>query len=112
MVDYLEKYKPKLYYMAVRWKPSEHDKLKCNTDGASKGNSRKSSYDLCIRNHDVDLVYVQGEEINETTNMEVEAIAIREAIYHCTAIGITWIDIETNSLVLVKILLGIWEISW
>lgn len=67
---------------------------------------------MYLRNHDGDIVYAQGEEINETTNMEAEAITIREAIYHCIAIGIMWIDIETDSLVLVKILSRIWEIPW
>ncbi|KAH0712321.1 hypothetical protein KY289_008280 [Solanum tuberosum] len=31
-------YKPKIYYHIVQWKPPMMDQLKCNTDGASKGN--------------------------------------------------------------------------
>lgn len=86
LVDYLEMYIPKLYYMSVRWKPPKHGKFKCYNDGASTGNPGRILM-TSIRNHDGDLVYVQGEEINETTYMEAEAVTIRETSYHCMLLG-------------------------
>ncbi|KAK6791473.1 hypothetical protein RDI58_010554 [Solanum bulbocastanum] len=52
----------KLYYLPVCWKPPEGI-LKCNTDGASRGNPGRSSYGFWLRNSVGDLVYVQGQEI-------------------------------------------------
>lgn len=86
MVEYLERYKPKLYHLAVTWKPLAQGSLKCNTDGASKGNPGRSAYGFCLRNENGDLVYAQGEAIHKTTNIDAKAIAIREAIYHCLSI--------------------------
>ncbi|KAH0730385.1 hypothetical protein KY290_001417 [Solanum tuberosum] len=37
-VNILGNYKPKIYYHIVQWNPPRSDQLKCNTDGASKGN--------------------------------------------------------------------------
>ncbi|KAK4718298.1 hypothetical protein R3W88_016636 [Solanum pinnatisectum] len=97
MVDFFEKYKPELYYLAVSWRPPEQGMLKCNTDGVSKGNPGRSSYDFCLRNHRGDLIYAQGEEILETTNITAETIA------NCVTMGLSMISMKTDSLVLVKI---------
>lgn len=107
IVDYIENYRPKLYYLVVSWKPPEQEYFKCNTDGASRGNPGRSSYGFCIRNHRGDLVYAQGEEVHEATNIETEAIAIREAIYRYVSIGLAKVRVETDSLALVKILSGV-----
>lgn len=44
--------------------------------------------------------------------MEAEAIAIREAIYHCISKGVDKVCVETDSLFMVKILTGEWQIPW
>lgn len=93
MVAYLEKYKPKLYFLPVSWKPIEGI-LKCNTDCASRGNPGRSTYGFCIRNSTGNLIYAQGEEIREGTNLEAEAIAIREALAHCVTEGIRQVCLE------------------
>ncbi|KAK6796360.1 hypothetical protein RDI58_004061 [Solanum bulbocastanum] len=87
IVTFLEKYKPKIYYLPICWKPSQGC-LKCNTYGASRGNPGRSTYGFCLRNSKGDLVYAQGEEIQEGTNLEAEAIAIREALAHCATEGV------------------------
>ncbi|WMV17864.1 hypothetical protein MTR67_011249 [Solanum verrucosum] len=112
IIDFLGNYKPKIYYSSITWKPPELGTLKCNIDGASRGNPGRSAYGFCLRNHKGDLIYAQGEEINECTNIEAEAIAIKEAIYHCVAICLDKVCIKTDSLILVKILAGIWEVPW
>ncbi|KAH0704298.1 hypothetical protein KY290_017150 [Solanum tuberosum] len=63
MVALLQSYKPTLYYDVVNWKPPEMGWIKCNTDGASKGNPRQSSYGFCIRNHTGQLLYAEAQII-------------------------------------------------
>ncbi|KAH0746058.1 hypothetical protein KY285_007715 [Solanum tuberosum] len=109
IVQYLEQYRPKLHYLAVIWRPPEKEFL---NDGASRGNPGRSTYGFCLQNWKGDFIYAQGEEIHKTTNIEVEAIAIREAIYHCITTNLNRVWIETDSLVLVKIISGVWEIPW
>lgn len=62
IVDYIENYRPKLYYLVVSWKPPEQEYFKCNTDGASRGNPGRSSYGFCIRNHRGDLCMPKGRK--------------------------------------------------
>ncbi|KAH0706250.1 hypothetical protein KY285_010756 [Solanum tuberosum] len=40
----LTTYKPKLYFLSVTWKPPEAHQVKCNTDGACRGNPGQTSY--------------------------------------------------------------------
>lgn len=44
VVDTMSTYRPRLHYQKVVWKKPESMQLKCNTDGACRGNSRMSSY--------------------------------------------------------------------
>lgn len=48
--ELIQRYRSKLTYKLVKWECPEAGWIKCNTDGASKGNPRLSSYDFCIRN--------------------------------------------------------------
>lgn len=64
-----------------------------------KGNPGRSTYGFCLRECTGDLVYAQGEEIQESTNLEAEAIAIREAITHCITVGMNQVCLETDSLI-------------
>ncbi|KAH0669763.1 hypothetical protein KY285_023916 [Solanum tuberosum] len=96
----------------ISWKPPNANNIKCNIDGASKGNSGKSSYVYCLRDQKGYLIYAQAEEISETTNVEAEAVAIKEGIHHCVGRGYSRVTIETNSLLLKNILQGKWKIPW
>ncbi|KAH0719115.1 hypothetical protein KY285_015146 [Solanum tuberosum] len=80
MVQMLRMYKPKLYYQSVAWRPPEGTVIKCNTDGACRGNPGLSTYGFCLRNSEGNLIYAQAEPIGVTTNMEAEARAILEAV--------------------------------
>lgn len=57
MVNILGFYKPKLYHYLAQWNFLEEGKVKCNTDGASKGNSGESAHRFCIRDYKRDLIY-------------------------------------------------------
>uniref|UniRef100_A0A0V0HK02 Putative ovule protein n=1 Tax=Solanum chacoense TaxID=4108 RepID=A0A0V0HK02_SOLCH len=50
LVEKLQNYKPKMYHHSVVWQRPRRDRVKCNTDGASKGNLGDSSFGFCIRN--------------------------------------------------------------
>ena len=112
ILEFLEKYTPRIYYFPVKWRPPEGSILKCNTDGAYRGNPGRNTYSFCIRDCNGDLVYAQGEEIHEGTSIEAEALDIKEEITHCVTVGITQIYLETDSLVLFKILTRVWGVPW
>ncbi|MCD9638510.1 hypothetical protein HAX54_022516, partial [Datura stramonium] len=44
--------------------------------------------------------------------MEAEAVAIRVAIYECISMYVTEIQMETDSLAMIKFLSGEWNIPW
>ncbi|KAH0677226.1 hypothetical protein KY290_026155 [Solanum tuberosum] len=54
----------------------------------------------------------KGEDIREGTNLEAEAIAIREALAHCVTEGIRKVCLETNSQVLIKFVTRVWKVPW
>lgn len=86
--------------------------MKCNTDGASRGNPGESSYGFCIRDSQCDLVYVEIMAIGIATNMEVECIAILKDLRHYKREDIQTIIIESDPQSLVKIVLKEWRIPW
>ncbi|KAK6773897.1 hypothetical protein RDI58_029136 [Solanum bulbocastanum] len=112
MVVLLQNYKPKIFSLAVTWKPLHGEMLKCNTDGASRRNLSKSSYFYCLRIHKRDLIIAKGEEIHETTNNEAEATVIKEASYHWVSIILNKVILENDHLVTVPIISRVWEIAW
>lgn len=69
----LQHYRPTLHYHIVKWMWLENRLVKCNTDGASKENSRKSSYDFCVSESNEGLIYVEAQDIKFVTNMEAES---------------------------------------
>ncbi|XP_070042708.1 uncharacterized protein [Nicotiana tomentosiformis] len=71
-------------------------KIKCNTDGACRGNGR-ASYAFFIRDGIGDLLYAQAEEIHDATNNVAE-------LPPCV--------IETDSLLMKRVLDEVWEPRW
>ncbi|KAH0693326.1 hypothetical protein KY290_021507 [Solanum tuberosum] len=112
IVDMLQRYKPTLHYHIVNWKLPEEGWIKCNTDGASKGNPGQSAYEFCMRNNNGDLVYAEGEDIGVATNMEAEAIALWKALQFCLGNGFQKVILETDSLSLKNMLIRNWRIPW
>jgi len=102
----LEHHMHNISFRIVRWEPSSPNLLKCNTDGESKGNPGPSSVAFCIRDHSGNLVVAKGYIIQDTTNIVVEARAIRESLNYFIEHEIDNIIIETDFLVMVHILRG------
>ncbi|KAK6775943.1 hypothetical protein RDI58_026944 [Solanum bulbocastanum] len=49
VVEALHRYNPSVKLIKVNWKPPDTGWVKINTDGASKGNSERSSWVFCVR---------------------------------------------------------------
>ncbi|KAH0663665.1 hypothetical protein KY285_028649 [Solanum tuberosum] len=101
IVEKLMNYRPKLYVHNVVWTFPNTHRLKCNTDGASKGNPDLSSYTFCLRDSQEDLVYARAAGLGNTTNTEAELMAIYEALEYCLGRQLKEVTIETDSLSLV-----------
>ncbi|XP_075087565.1 uncharacterized protein LOC142169583 [Nicotiana tabacum] len=71
---------PILRYTKVLWKLPLDGWIKCNTDGASRGDNGGVSYGFCIRDGIGDLIYAQADAVHDATNNIGEAHAIFEAL--------------------------------
>jgi len=112
MVALLDGFKPCFKPRWVRWNPPIEGWWKVNTDGASKGNPGPSSAAFCIRDSNGNLVGARGLRVPDTTNLVAEAVAIKEALQYYCEKGYTNIIVESDSLTLVHMLNGDWEIPW
>lgn len=108
----MEHYTPKLKVTKVIWELPEHDCVKINTDGASRGNPGRSSIGFAIRDSEGDMRYAREKEIQEVTNIEAEANVILEAVKHCVQYGYFNILIQTDSLLMKNVVDGTWESPW
>nr|XP_009784530.1 PREDICTED: uncharacterized protein LOC104232953 [Nicotiana sylvestris] len=88
---------------------NKHGWTKINTDMASKGNPGRSSIGFCLRNEEGDLVYACGKEIQEVTNTQAETTAILEALKHCLTNEMNNIWVETDSMLLKKVITREWK---
>ncbi|KAH0665292.1 hypothetical protein KY290_027558 [Solanum tuberosum] len=112
MIALLDGYKPTLQYEVVRWSRLPISWWKCNTDGASRGNSGPSSASICVRNSDGNLVGAKGLKVGVTTNLIAEVVAVKEGLSYCCENNFLNVIIETDSMALVQILNGAWEVLW
>ncbi|XP_060182538.1 uncharacterized protein LOC132612249 [Lycium barbarum] len=100
----LENYVPRLQVTKVWWKLPVEGCLKCNTDGATRGNQGRSSYAFCVRDATGNLVYAKAKEMEDNTNTESEAMAFLEAARYCISQQVYSFILETDSLLLKNIL--------
>ncbi|KAH0757310.1 hypothetical protein KY290_020803 [Solanum tuberosum] len=106
----IECYKPKLHYISVTWKSPDITRIKCNTDGASRGNPCLSSFGYCLRDSKEDLLFAKSRGIGIATNMEAECLAILDAIRNCKERELYDVLIEIDSLSLKKIIQQEWKV--
>ncbi|WMV31014.1 hypothetical protein MTR67_024399 [Solanum verrucosum] len=112
MFDLLQRYRPTLFYHIVRWTRPKEGWVKCNTDGASRGNPGMSSYGFCLRDSSGDLLYAEAKIIGFATNMVAEITTIWKAMRYCKEQGYANILLETDSLSLKNMIRGEWKIPW
>ncbi|XP_070021012.1 uncharacterized protein [Nicotiana sylvestris] len=108
----MENFTPKLKVTKVMWEFPSAGWLKVNTNGASRGNPGRSSIGFYIRNENGDIVKSLGKEIEETTNTVAEAKAMVEALRFCRFQQYSHVWIQTDSMLLKKIMDGIWKPPW
>lgn len=91
---------PRFRITKVLWEYPLAGWIKYNTDGASRGNPGPSSYAFSARDSNGDLLYAEGERMEETNNTVSEAKAILEACKHSNKNQYQRIIIQTDSMLL------------
>ncbi|XP_049391451.1 uncharacterized protein LOC125855799 [Solanum stenotomum] len=91
VLEVLQQYKPKLHYRAVSWTKPQKGWMKCNTNGASRGNPGECTYSFCIRDDFGDLVYAEAQRMGNGNSMEAETRAILRALQHCKITAQMWL---------------------
>ncbi|KAH0650256.1 hypothetical protein KY284_030168 [Solanum tuberosum] len=67
---------------------------------------------LLVRNSFGVIVGAKGLRIQDTTNLVVEAIALKEGLKFCVENGFTPAITESDSLSVINIINGVWKIPW
>lgn len=57
-----------------------------------------------IRNEEGNLVFAKARRVGETNNVKVNALAIMKALTYCQSQNIEGMTVETNSLILQKMI--------
>ncbi|PSS34373.1 Ribonuclease H protein [Actinidia chinensis var. chinensis] len=93
-------------WIRVGWKPPSMGIFKLNTDGASKGNPGKAGAGGLIRNHEGRWVAGFCHNIGTTNSLEAEVTAIRDGLELVNRLGLTNVDVETDSKLAVQLIAG------
>ncbi|XP_059306276.1 uncharacterized protein LOC132057675 [Lycium ferocissimum] len=106
-----KRYSPRTKGIQVNWRPPEMGWIKCNTDGATRGNPGRGSWGFCVRNENGDLIAVKAKELTNSrcTNTQAETTAILHAIRYVEEKQFQQVILETDSLLLMNCILKIWE---
>jgi len=112
MIKELEEYCTGMVAKKVKWECPPEGWIKYNTDGASRGNPGLSSYAFCLRDERVDIIHAEGVTIENATSIVTEAKTILEASKHCKQRNLNKVIIQTDSMLLKKVLTGEWAIPW
>uniref|UniRef100_A0A0V0I1K0 Putative ovule protein n=1 Tax=Solanum chacoense TaxID=4108 RepID=A0A0V0I1K0_SOLCH len=112
IVQFLEAYTPLIHNTIVRWICPVVGSYKCNTNGSSKGNLNINTTSFCVRDDRGDLVVAQARRLDLCSALEAEVQAFKEGLLYCLNQNYTPLIMEIDSLVIKKILDGIWEVPW
>lgn len=94
------------------WMKPTLGRVKLNTDGCSKGNSRLSDGGSVLRNSDGGFIRAFAVGFGINSNMVAEAQALLVGIVRCIATGFLQTDIESDSLVPIQVLKNQVEPPW
>ncbi|WMV20474.1 hypothetical protein MTR67_013859 [Solanum verrucosum] len=86
----VEGYKPTILPIVIYWKPPNDGTYKCNSDGASKGNSGQSAGGFCIRNWKGDFIFAATYELGMITSWRGYGIT-----FH-TGAGPRWVELKKS----------------
>ncbi|KAK4707129.1 hypothetical protein R3W88_033268 [Solanum pinnatisectum] len=99
-------------FLMAKWTRPGMGVYKCNTDGSSKDNLNISTTAFCVRNDRGELVVAQARKLDICTALEAEVQAFKEGLTYCLNHHYIPLIMETDSLIIKKILDGIWEVPW
>ncbi|XP_059292434.1 uncharacterized protein LOC132045876 [Lycium ferocissimum] len=86
--------------------------LKCNSDGASRGNPGPSSVAFYIKNAAGDFQFAAARRISDGSNLVAEAMALHEGLKYYVTHSLVPVVMETDSMTMKMILTGQWEAPW
>ncbi|KAH0716077.1 hypothetical protein KY284_008982 [Solanum tuberosum] len=112
MLEELEKNRTILKTIMVKWEYPPEGWVKYNTDRASRGNPGVSSYAFCLRNDRGDIFYAEEATIESTTSTVAEVKAVLETSKHCKQQKHCQVIMQTDSMLMNKVLTGEWAILW
>ncbi|WMV60306.1 hypothetical protein MTR67_053691 [Solanum verrucosum] len=112
MLEELEKNRTIMKTIMVKWEYPPEGWVIYNTDEASRGNPGVSSYAFCLRNDRGDILHAEGATIESTTSTVAEAKAVLEASKHCKQQNHNQVIMQTDSMLMNKVLTGEWAIPW
>ncbi|KAG5577698.1 hypothetical protein H5410_057832 [Solanum commersonii] len=81
-------------------------------NGASKGNLGLSAGSLCVRNREGGFIYVASYDLDIKQVFEAKILTVKKELRFCVSNNLLPVILETDSLIVAKILDGICEISW
>ncbi|KAK4721575.1 hypothetical protein R3W88_011808 [Solanum pinnatisectum] len=112
LVHFFEGYKPTVVPNVIYWKPPMERTYKCNSDGASKGNPGQSAGGFCIRKWKGELIFAATYDLGIKAGLEAETSAMEKGLNYGVTHNLLPVCLETDSLVLTKILHGSSEVPW
>lgn len=83
---------------------------KCNTDGSSQSNKCLNSKVFCVGNSQGDLVFASANKIDFCSTLETEIKGCKGGLLCCLQHNWLPLIMETDSLIIKKILYGTWDI--
>jgi ribonuclease HI len=85
----------------VLWQPPLINWVKCNIDGAAKGNPGTASCGGVFRNHAAELVYCFAEPLGKTSSFQAELCAAMRAIEvaHIMNLNNLWLESDSELVV-------------
>ncbi|KAG5580804.1 hypothetical protein H5410_051431, partial [Solanum commersonii] len=84
-------------------------RFKCNTDGTSKGNPELGSKTSCVQDEEGNLIFAEARKEEICTAIVADVKAFRARSKYCLENGLLPLFMETNSLIVKKVLDGVWE---
>ena len=111
VVPFLKKAKS-MQVLSLAWAPPPASYVKLNIDGSSSGNPGNSSGEGIIRDQHGHVLSAFSSFYGFRTNMQAEAMALLEGLHLCISLGMQYIKVELDSLVLLNVINGERRCPW
>lgn len=96
----------------MRCRLSPEGLFKCNLDGASKSNPGPNKSAFCIRNHEVEFLYVEIKGCGNITRLEVKTIALKSGLKYCISHSLLLVVLYTDFFTHKKVLYSVDKVPW